>query len=338
VVWRARVLTAAFALGAGAAFAGGLPYTQDFSGTNGSPWPAPWVAATNLVTTSDLQGGRGRLNGVPGNVARMLLPGFSAVDVEVEVTFEFANAVGQGIGFYVRQNGGSLREYVPHGEGYAMFLKGPWAWPEDLGIWREIDGIETQFATGYNPIPATLENGVRYRLRFRVAQSAPDATRLQARVWPESESEPTAWTVDVTDTEPLLQGTAGSFAIDIYNHFGTSPVFLDDLVIRNWPDLTAVGDRNPDASLAIAGLHPHPVAGSTRIELAAPREAHAELRLFDSAGRFVSRLFSGPITPGAFTIEWPGRDAQGRRLRPGVYFLSLVSGAERASRRIVVIE
>jgi len=331
-------LAVVVALAAVPAWSADLPYAESFAGANGSPWPAPWFPATALVTTSDLQSGRGRLIGVPGNVARMILPGFSAVDVEVEVTFEFENVVGQGIGFYVRQNGGSLQEYSPHGQGYAMFLKGPWAWPEDLGLWREIDGIETQFAQGYNPVAGGLLNGVRYRLRYRVTQIDPDTTLLQARVWPEAGSEPAAWTIEARDTRPELQGTTGSFAADIYNHFGTSAVYLDDLSIRPYPDVTAVPRSGESPEWAISVPRPHPIAGSAVIEWSAPRAAHAELRVHDAAGRLVSRPFAGSIAAGVTSLSWSATDAAGRRLSPGIYFLTLQAGSQRAVRRIVVAE
>lgn len=177
-----------------------LPYLETFESPNGSPWPAPWFIGGQHVTVADIQDERARLNGDPAFVARMILPDFEEIDVEVLVTFEFEDVANQGIGFYVRQNGGTLREYLPHGQGYAMFLKGDWFWPEDLGIWREIDGVETQFATGYDPIAGGLQDGVRYRLRFRVTQMDAATTLLQARVWPENGAEPTAWTVETTDT------------------------------------------------------------------------------------------------------------------------------------------
>lgn len=191
------------------------------------------------MTVQDLQGGRGRLNGDPTWVARMILPGFTETDVEVTVTFEFENVDQQGIGFYVRQNGGTLHEYLPHGQGYAMLLKCAWGWPEDLGLWREIDGVETQFLGGYDPIPGGLQHGVRYRLRFRVTQQDAATTLLHARVWPEASAEPAPWTLEGTDTQPLLQGTPGSFAIDFYNQAGTSHVFIDDLRIERYPVTTA---------------------------------------------------------------------------------------------------
>ncbi len=329
-------MTLALATLAPAASGAEFPYAESFTGTDAAPWPAPWFPGSSHVTAWDLQQGRARLNGDPSFVARMLLPGFSEVDVEAEVTFEFEDFVHQGIGFYVRQNGGTLQEYLPHGQGYAMFLKGPWAWPEDLGLWREIGGVETQFAWGYDPIAGGLQNGVRYRLRFRVTQSTPGSTLLQAKVWPEAATEPAAWTIEATDFQAQLQGTAGSFAIDIYNHLGAGHVFLDDIVIRRYPYPLAAGGAPPSGGLALSAPRPHPIRSGARVDLVLPRASEARLAVHDLAGRRVALPIARWLAAGTTTWSWDGTGEGGRRLAAGVYFMQLAAGGESASRRIVI--
>jgi hypothetical protein len=319
-----------------------LPYAESFDGTDGAPWPAPWTSQSFYLTVSDLESGRGRMSGQSANgsgsaVARMLLPGFAETGIEALMTLEFENVANQGIGFYARQNGGTLQEYTPFGQGYAMFLKGAWVWPEDLGIWREIGGVETQFATGYDPVAGGLQNGVRYRARFRVSQHAPDSTRIQAKVWPEAASEPAPWTVDVFDSHPQLQATPGSFALDVYNFQGTAHIWIDDLSITGFPPVVSVPPADA-ARVALSAPWPNPVTGTARIVCALPAPGRATVRLFDSAGRRVADVFEGELGAGATTLEWRAVDRAGRRIAPGLYWLRLESGAARVARRIVVAE
>jgi hypothetical protein len=295
------------------------------------------------VTTHNLQSNRARLSGQAATgsgsvVARMLLPGFSETDIEAEMTLEFEDVAHQGIGFYARQTGGTLQEYAPHGQGYALFLKGGWGWPEDLGIWREVGGTETEFATGYNPVAGGLQNGVRYRVRYRVSQHAVDSTRIQAKVWPEAASEPAPWTVDVFDSQPELQNTAGSFALDIYNFQGTGHIFIDDLSIAPYPNTVSVLRAPRKPGVALSAPWPNPVSGSARVVCSLPEPTRASVVVFDASGRRVSTLFDGVLQPGRTTLEWVPVGANGRRLPAGVYLVRLDAGGLTSVRRAVLVQ
>jgi len=63
-----------------------------------------------------------------------------------------------------------------------------------------------------------FQDGVRYRVRFRVNQNGPTETLLQARVWPEGTPEPVAWQVQISDaTAGVLQGVRGDLALDSWS-------------------------------------------------------------------------------------------------------------------------
>lgn len=205
--------------------AGALPYEESFEGADGSPWPAPWHAIGNNVLSNELTGGRARLSGATSAVARMALPGFVETDTEVTVTVVFDEWYQQGFGFYVRQNGGALQETDPPGQGYAVFSEG--GFEGGIGLWRELDGVEERIA--FSPQNG-IEAGVAYRVRFQCFQDG-DVTTLRAKMWPVDQVEPGAWQVQTQDSTPVLQGTSGSFAADVYNYAGTGSIYLDDLRI-----------------------------------------------------------------------------------------------------------
>lgn len=74
--------------------------------------------------------------------------------------------------------------------------------------------------------------GCRIACACRCAGKAP--TRLRTRLWELGEPEPQTWQVDHLDDTPALQGTAGSFAVDVYNYAGTGGVLVDDLHIESF--------------------------------------------------------------------------------------------------------
>src|SRR6187431_38997 len=98
---------------------GALLLEENFTLSNGSAWPAPWVEAGNEVAVADVQGGRGRLRPEPSSysLARMVAPGTTSA-AEVLFTLIFEEASSQGVGFYAQQNGGYLQQTSPFGQGY----------------------------------------------------------------------------------------------------------------------------------------------------------------------------------------------------------------------------
>lgn len=202
---------------------------ERFDVADGSPWPSPWVVGGDAVLSSQVVDGQGSWRGATEEIARMLRPGVTATDVEATITVTFDRPAFQGLGVYVRHNGGVLEHTDPPGQGYAAYVESNGS--AVIGVWHELDGIETLLLEA--PVPSgPIQPGVPYQIRFQ-CRSEGDTTRLRARVWLASEAEPQQWTVDHVDGAAPLQGTAGSFALDLYNYDGTEGVRVDDFVVRS---------------------------------------------------------------------------------------------------------
>ena len=199
---------------------------------DGSEWPGQWRVAGGAAI-SDVMGGRGRLAPVTNaySLARMVMPMVDCTNAEAEISIEMTDGGSQGIGLYVRSNGGHLQTTNPAGEGYATFVEN-FRNPSGIGVWREAGGTETLLGS-VTSMP--IEAGVRYRLKVRVTQQDDATTLVQGKVWPEGDAEPGDWQAQNTDTTPSLQNGGGFLAIDAYNSMqsGEAPVvFIDDIVVR----------------------------------------------------------------------------------------------------------
>jgi len=195
-------------------------YAQEFTGPDGSDWPAPWAPIGGFIPVHDIQGNRGRFSSVSGHIGRMVLGGFSRRDVDARWVFDYEDPGNEGAGLYVRQDG----SYV--GNGYALFFEGATG-PNHLGVWRAVNGVETLFAEVLGPVPFTA--GTTYHVRFQVVQLTATTTRLRGKVWPDGTAEPVAWTIETTDDTPTLQNVAGTLAFDEFNYAGAAHVFVDSL-------------------------------------------------------------------------------------------------------------
>ena len=185
------------------------------------------------VASATVENGRARLVPVPSGytLGRMGHALFEDND-EITVTFtlEMHDVARQGVGLYVRQNGGYLTQTSPTGAGYAVFVEGFAG--NHIGLWRERDGNEEVLMRAAIP---PLENGVPYRVRFHVEQQG-GTTQLLAKIWRAADAEPAGWTVSRGDTTPGLQSLEGGIAVDAWNTVLTggspspAPIYVDDIM------------------------------------------------------------------------------------------------------------
>lgn len=229
-----------------------LVFAEDFS-ASGAGWGAPWTVLANSADAVARTGGEGRwsprLSPVGYTLARIAAPlGVSGErDLDVTYTVRFEAIASQGIGFYVRQNGGyciadntAPCAPAPAGGGYALFLHGAFMGTTGMELWKEEGGDEIQLAP---PTPLTIANGVRYRVRFRCTQATATTTFLGAKFWPEGSPEPAAWQASLVDATPSLQGDAARGGLGVDSFFlqsgscafgAPSSVYLDDVEVRRF--------------------------------------------------------------------------------------------------------
>lgn len=77
------------------------------------------------------------------------------------------------------------------------------------------------------------------------------------------------------------------------------------------------------APARLGNAWPNPFAGGTRLPFTLSRGGTVELSVHDVTGRLVRTLASGTRSAGGHAPEWDGRDASGRPVASGVYFVRL---------------
>jgi len=105
--------------------------------------------------------------------------------------------------------------------------------------------------------------------------------------------------------------------------------------VRVAPGLVDVEDQ--PVALALAAPAPNPTAAGASLAYTLPAAGHAHLDVVDLQGRRVAVLADGAAGAGPHRIEWDGRDAGGRRVDSGVYWVRLAFGEARRLQRLVVI-
>ena len=63
----------------------------------------------------------------------------------------------------------------------------------------------------------------------------------------------------------------------------------------------------------------------------------AEVSVFDVSGRLVRTVVRGEYGAGYHTVAWDGKDAGGRRVAAGIYFLRAESAGHTKTLKLVVL-
>ncbi|MFN0152147.1 MAG: FlgD immunoglobulin-like domain containing protein [bacterium] len=206
--------------------------------------------------------------------------------------------------------------------------------PVDVCVWVEdlVNGTYEVLIYALTPNnPALLH-------RVRVDFATPDATMIGG-AWPSAHIEGVTFerfTVDVTNGKIGLHSGlwAGNF------ESGINGIQVIDAA-------TSVGGASPweRTGARIARVWPNPASGAQRFELTAGDLRAAggvssdvlrfgtsdALAIHDASGRLVWRRSLAGLGASASVIDWDGRDAEGRALASGVYFVKVESARDGAS-------
>jgi hypothetical protein len=97
------------------------------------------------------------------------------------------------------------------------------------------------------------------------------------------------------------------------------------------------GGRVLPLRFAVSQNAPNPFVRRTVIELALPQRTTAKLVVHDVAGRRVRTLVDQLLEAGVHHVEWDGRDDNGAAMPAGVYFYAATAGAERMTKRMILV-
>ncbi len=84
--------------------------------------------------------------------------------------------------------------------------------------------------------------------------------------------------------------------------------------------------------------YPNPFNPTTLINYSLARREFTRLEVFDLNGDLVVTLVNSNQDVGSHSVLWNGRDAQNHTVASGIYFCRLLSGKERAVRKLILIK
>lgn len=88
------------------------------------------------------------------------------------------------------------------------------------------------------------------------------------------------------------------------------------------------------ARFALFGARPNPIAGAGQVAFQVPTSSEVSVQIFDVTGRSLRTLANGRFEAGVHALDWDGRDDRGHGLGSGIYYVQMVAGEYRATRKI----
>lgn len=106
---------------------------------------------------------------------------------------------------------------------------------------------------------------------------------------------------------------------------------------------TGIEDHDPwdmpgAGGISILSLAPNPFNPVTRITFETLIPGRLAMSIYDVAGRRINSINLGRFGPGTHRTAWDGRDAAGRNVSSGVYFIRILgNGTESSPVKAVLV-
>ena len=82
---------------------------------------------------------------------------------------------------------------------------------------------------------------------------------------------------------------------------------------------------------------PNPFTNRTEIRYQLLKKANIDLKIYDLTGRLLVTLVKEIQKPGYYSIQWKGKDKNGKSLPSGVYFLRMEAGDFHATQKMLLL-
>ena len=113
------------------------------------------------------------------------------------------------------------------------------------------------------------------------------------------------------------------------------PVTINYLPLTSGQEWSAV-DGGPPAAPTALEVYPNPFNPQTTIRFRVSEPQRARVAVYDLTGRRIRTLFEG-CASGERTVDWDGRDASGRAVSSGSYFVRMSGERVDEVRKITLV-
>ena len=104
--------------------------------------------------------------------------------------------------------------------------------------------------------------------------------------------------------------------------------------------LTSIESKDhvlPDKFI-VSQNYPNPFNPSTTIDIHFPESNNLIVSIFDVTGRLINTLVNNKLEAGLYSVEWNGKDQNGRLVPTGVYIMKVFSGHNVSTQKLAFMK
>ena len=117
--------------------------------------------------------------------------------------------------------------------------------------------------------------------------------------------------------------------------------FIDDVQIIEGLDVTMMTEQSnaiiPD-KFALYQNYPNPFNPNTTIQFDLPQSGKVSIKIFNIRGELVRTLIQSQVNAGSHTVNWDGRDDNGKNIASGLYIYQLTVNGFNATKKLLMIK
>ena len=146
--------------------------------------------------------------------------------------------------------------------------------------------------------------------------------------------------IDLNDSDHDFDGTNGRLVFQVANSCIPRDQHLS--VASYWVN-AATSEVDSDESLvpkqfALHNNYPNPFNPTTQIAVDLPEAAATEITVWNLMGQKVATLYAGDLNAGHHTLNFNGRDSNGKQLTSGMYLYRVAAGKYNATKKMTLMK
>ena len=115
-------------------------------------------------------------------------------------------------------------------------------------------------------------------------------------------------------------------------------VRADSLFQHKLFDLKGNAGYTVSKSFELSEAYPNPFRNRVSLSFKLSRSEHVTIKIYNILGQNVATLVDEPRQPGSYSSRWEGRDALGKHLSAGIYFIHFKANEHNELRKVVLVD